>query len=217
MSSRYHNPIGPEFSLINQDKEMMFLGHKQKPLLIGLVGPTKSGKTVIAKYLVTSFNFRYECLSHSLRECVWDIEASNNWNVMGKYGSMLRNHKGKDFLASDAFNRIQKNSEDANFVIDGIYHPCEIEYLKKVSDFTLWGLKINQQNRIKKANEWFGLDMGNDIEKRDLYENLFTNASDDLSPNLYKCYEDCDYIFEYEHIDEALIKRVRDKTIALLK
>ena len=217
MISRYHNPIGPEFSLINKDQEMRFLGYKKKPLLLGLIGPTKSGKTLIAKYLVTEFDFRYECLSIPLRILSNNIEAKDDWESLSKFGVLVRKYESKDYLAIKVFEKIKNYWDENLFVVDGIFHPMEIEYLKRASNFVLWGLKTDQQLRIDNATKWFGKDMKEDIKKRDQYENLNCLPKNDYLPNLFRCYELCDEFIEVENFDyQNLCIKIKDKVRFLI-
>ena len=142
--------IGPSFSDIHYDWEIPFLGMEKLPFIIGLSGPTKSGKSIMAKQLATRYGFQYI----SLTEYLDDIAKSRgivggHWRDLGNIAIKLREEQGDNLLAKIALKKIITKYRSSNkFVIDSIFHPAEVRFLRKRMNFLLIWVQVDFELRV---------------------------------------------------------------------
>ena len=164
-NTRYINPIGPEFSLIHKDKEIQFLCLKTPPIIIGLTGPSKVGKTMIAKQFVTEHGFSYVGIANPLRKLARERGLINpDWKQLGNLICTIREHKSQDELARIAIGDIEKNLRGKNFVVvDSLLHPSEILLFKNsFQKFFMLGINAESNFRIRHAIDWGYIKDGSD-------------------------------------------------------
>ncbi len=219
-ASRYRLAVGPEFSQIQLDPEMGFLRLHSLPLLIGITGPTKSGKTTFSNYLVSLKGFLYVSLSHSLNLLSNQLGNFNpTWKDLGELARRLRMRFGNDHLLREAFNNIDF-SKSNHVVIDGILHPEEADLLLSYPNSYLLAFNADKKLRCVNASRWFGIDL-EDIQKtidaRDGDENVDKNEKDPglPIPNVFHCItkarQNC------VEVDEFNDKNIRIKGFEILK
>jgi dephospho-CoA kinase len=177
----------PQISQIYRDWEVPFLALKRMPVIIGLTGPTLSGKTVAAKRLVTEFGFHYENMSDILTKIAHDrgmiYESKKNiidarlkfeWEILGEIAEEMRRNNGPDILGRLLLDKIRyKLKENTRFVIDQILHPAELEIFSKIPSFAVIGFKASLDVRVNAASIWFersAAEINQEIESRDNFE-----------------------------------------------
>lgn len=215
-NTRYIHPIGPQFSLIHKDKEMNFLSLVKSPVVIGLTGPSKVGKTQIAKYLVTEHNFAYIGLTLPLKDISKKLGHKNpSWEELGEIGCMLREHLFCGILAKYAIDEIKKNHRgDERIVLDGILHPSEIDLFEdSFQNFYLLGIIANDKLRAKKAIEWGAIKSIENLVERDKFEQVNVTNDNMYSPNVFGCMKRCWKILEITRFTRKIIFENTDKTL----
>lgn len=183
--------IGPSYSSVHNDWETTFLGMHNLPLVIGLSGPTKCGKTIVAKQLSTGLGFWYI----NMAEYINIVKKSRgitdrNWKKSYRIGVELREQFGNDILARYTIRDIASKHRSQNrFVVDGIFHPSEILLFNKLPRFHLIWVDVDFDLRVEVATQWYNdiLDVRNELADRDIQERLHENDMMDSMANLYKC------------------------------
>jgi dephospho-CoA kinase len=212
-----HPSIEPKFSRAYMDWEYPFLPLKGLPSLVGLTGPTKCGKTIMAERLVTTFDFQFLSIS----KIVFDVTANlgleiEGWRTLGNMARDYRNLKGKEIFARLGMERIRKMLLDHDkVVIDGILHPSELEYFLGFNGFVIIGIDSNIDTRAEAAKSWYGGDdleeVKEDIKERDRFEQYSLDRSDPLAPNVSKCLELAGKMDEIIHVREFNKKTLYDQ------
>ncbi len=160
--TRYFCPTGPEYSKIHQDREMSFLGLKHLPFLLGITGPSKAGKTMIAKFLVTEHGFHYEVLSSFLREKAKYLGMkSPTWQDLGEIAVRWRREEGCAILFDLLFRKMSRDGtlrDQPAIVIDGILHPDEAKAVLAKPNSALIAVVAGRKQRYDSSKGWFSAD-----------------------------------------------------------
>jgi dephospho-CoA kinase len=187
--------IGPQLTTIQNDVEMDFLAYYRPPTIIGLTGPTKSGKTIVARRLTSEFGFHYFNLSAFIREHAKNLGKGNpTWESLRFIGEMIRTELGDDIFARWAMQRMKPLLvSGAKIVFDGVLHPKEVDYFRSINHFHLIGMVAPLEVRFKQAHRWFPHEF-NSIDvilKRDKYEHADSKYKivTPRAPNIIKCLE----------------------------
>lgn len=200
--SRYStNPIGPEFSRLHLDPELDFLARRNSPILISLTGPSKSGKTIAAKYLVTEYGFRYESLITPMRVLARRLGSDKpTWEKLGDLAVTLRSREENDILAVRALNRISSFRNSNRFVFDGVLHPDEVKTMLSLQRSYLIGISASAEFRVKHAREWYSLgdeSFAEELLKRDKFEQVSRQTENNpCAPNIRACMARSDFKIE---------------------
>lgn len=191
--------IGPQLSAIQNDAEMGFLAYYKMPIIVGLTGPTKSGKTIVARRLTSEHGFHYFNLSTFIREHAKNLgQGRPSWEKLKVIGEMIRAEKGDDIFARWAMERIKPFLFGGSKIIfDGVLHPKEVEFFRSINNFFLIGMVAPLDVRYKQANRWFPNEF-NSIDviiSRDKYEcaEAKYKHSNPRTPNITKCLDLADY------------------------
>lgn len=192
LESRYANPTGPEFSRIHLDPEMGFLSLRQLPIFVGLTGPTKSGKTLFAKHLVTQLGFTYVSTSGVIQKLSARLGMSNpSWKELGELARLMRRRLSNNILAKEALRPVGLRF-DNKIVFDGILHPSEAELLLSFPNSLLIGFVADVDVRHKEASDWYSDETAGSLEsikERDIAEQLEEQEGSPEAPNLKACLE----------------------------
>jgi dephospho-CoA kinase len=124
-------------------------------VIIGLVGPLASGKSVTKKYLIEKYKAQDCRFSTVLRDVLNRISIPISHESLQKISTVLRISFGEDLFAKIIANDVGKFG-DGIVVVDGVRRPIDIEYLKKLPNFFL--VKIDagshtRHERLVKRNE----------------------------------------------------------------
>lgn len=166
--------------------------------IIGVVGQIACGKGVLVDYLMKEFGF----LSFSLSSIVHD-ELHKKGIVdytrkdLQDIGDRLRKHYGRDVLAKRAMKKLaEENGNKRGIIIEGIRNTAEVEYLKKLSNFTLLGVKAKREfrfDRLFKRNKPWDPKKWEEfvaVDRRDLGRGQGKEGQ-----QVGKCLAYCDYVF----------------------
>jgi dephospho-CoA kinase len=121
----------------------------QRKTIIGLIGLPGSGKSTIAEYL-KSKGFQHIILSDIIKTQMKKkgVVRFNRKNLQ-EYGNLLREKFGPHALILFASQEIN-SSKESKFVIDGIRNVGEINYLRKISNVYIYGIKTSKSLRLKR-------------------------------------------------------------------
>lgn len=166
--------IGPQYSEIGRDWEMSFLARRKLPVVVGLTGPSRVGKTMVAKRLVTEYDFHYESMAVVLRKMAAMLgENRHSWQALSRASQTLRRELGPDVMARRILERVAGLKGVERIVVDGILHPADVETLREHSQFFLIGLAASREARAREAMRWYpgdGEAIRRDLEQRDEFE-----------------------------------------------
>lgn len=192
-NTRYKCPIGPQFSLISKDIEIKPLSIYKQPLIIGITGPTKSGKTAIAKQLVTEEGFYFYSMIRPVKEMASNLGKTDvDWKELGELAVLLRKNTNTTILANYFIDYYYRNLRDVeNIVVDGILHNDEVvEFRNTFNNFFLFYIFPKNERirtRYVKTNKLF--EPNSDLRRRDKFEQFTIQDNDPYRPNILKCKE----------------------------
>lgn len=183
---------------------------------IGVVGQIASGKGVLVDYLIKKQGFTSFSLSSILHEELKKKKITKyTRKTLQDLGDELRNKYAHDILARRAVESLKKK-KIKKAVIEGIRNPGEIEYLKKIPEFILIGVKSTRNIRykrvIKRAKPWDPRDHTTFlvVDKRDL-----GIGQKKAGQQVGKCLDYCDYILtnncdinDFQRKVEKLVGRI---------
>jgi len=200
--NKYRYPIGPEFSNIYMDDEIKILARTSIPLILGITGPTKSGKTNLARTLSSEYGFYYLSLSRIITNhynaIYYGIDP--NWKSLGEIARRIRKSTTTYFFAEKAINEIQKsNYSQGLYVIDGVLHPDEIDFFSEnTKQFIMIGLNPPKSVR-RKYLLTDGTMTKSELIERDSFEQLNQKQKYDSEyyPNIKKCLDKVSIHFMY--------------------
>lgn len=210
---KYELPISVQFSNIFLDQEIKIISRYLIPTIVGITGPTKSGKTNLARILCHEYNFHYVNLTTVITSYARILGEENiNWESLGKVACKIREQNYDYFFAEKVLEEIErKNYPEVRYVIDGILHPSEIEYFKKETrHFLMVGLSPSLDVR-KRYLENDGTMNEEELLKRDCLEQVEQDLTkkSNYFPNVRKCLLKVDENNIYapeNHTRKALIK-----------
>ncbi|MDH5596860.1 MAG: AAA family ATPase [Candidatus Peregrinibacteria bacterium] len=105
-------------------------------MIIGLTGPMASGKSTVVDALKNR-GFKHFTLSDIVREECRNQGLEEVRDNLMKVGQGLREEFGAGVLALRALQKIEKEGENGNWIVDGIRNPAEVLELRNHPDFVL--------------------------------------------------------------------------------
>ena len=114
-------------------------------MIIGIVGPIASGKSVLSEILIAGGFIRFS-LSDEVREEAREQKIPIERKHLQDLGNLMREKFGKGYWMQRIIKKMQ---EDKNYIIDGIRNPGEIEELEKLKDFILIGVNAPLEKRFE--------------------------------------------------------------------
>jgi dephospho-CoA kinase len=118
-------------------------------VIIGLTGMNAAGKGTVASYLKTK-GYIMLSLSDVIRDELKKAGIEETRDSLIQMGNDLREKHGPDALAGLMAEMISRMKGD-NFVVDSIRNPAEVERLKKLPGFVLFGINAPVQMRFQRA------------------------------------------------------------------
>ena len=105
-------------------------------MIIGIVGPIASGKSILSDMLVrrgfVKVSFSEEVRAEATKRGI-QIERKHLQDL----GNLLREQEGDDYWAKRVIARMEKGK---NTVVEGIRHPAEVQALRALQEFVLIGV-----------------------------------------------------------------------------
>ena len=179
-------------------------------IIIGVVGQIACGKGVLKDYLVKDFGFGSFSLSSIVHQ---EAQKKGLKEVSRKdlqdIGDELRKKYGNDVLARRAIKFLKKQGEK-HILIEGIRNTGEIEYLKKLPNFFLIGVKAKRKLRferlLKRAKPWDPKTWKDFlvVDQRDLGIGQIRSGQ-----QVGRCLAYCDYILTNNKDKEDFEKKVK--------
>jgi len=105
-------------------------------MIIGLTGPMASGKSTVVDALKNK-GFKHFTLSDVVREECRNQGLEEVRDNLMQVGQGLREASGAGVLAVRALEKIQKEGESTNWIVDGIRNPAEVLELRNHPSFVL--------------------------------------------------------------------------------
>jgi len=148
---RYDVPTGTEFSRIYEDTEMEFLRELRLPLVIGVTGLAKSGRSRVVNYLreegfydQSLIALRRDLLRAAMRRSGQPGPEESERDFVLE----LRRNKGNDTLAQRLLERLETTPLN-RVVVEGIERPEEVELLAGRTRFFLIGIEAPFDKRLR--------------------------------------------------------------------
>jgi dCTP deaminase len=133
--NKYAGQLPGNRQRLYKDRDIPWVVPRTTVQLVGVVGATKSGKSVVAAFLAEQ-GFRHYSMSSIVREMARKRGYKDDIEVLQDLGDELRQQHGKDFLAREVAELIRKDkTEPQRVVITGFKHPAEVEYFKRDDRF----------------------------------------------------------------------------------
>jgi dephospho-CoA kinase len=221
-ASRYHCPTGPEYSKICEDEEMAYLALSHLPILVGITGPSKAGKTMVAKHLAAEHRFHYASLSLLLREKATYLgKIAPTWRDLRDIALRWRREEGNTVLVDHLFQRMLTEGvlrKERAIVIDGLLHPDEVEALAFRPNFALIAITADRKLRYELAKDWFSFDRvlsWEEFVQRDKWElgiELGATPRPVEAPNIQQCIDMTprERQFIFDGSERELLEKIND-------
>lgn len=115
-------------------------------MIIGVVGPIASGKSVLVEYLIDKgfINLR---VSDEIKEIATKRGIAHERGPLQNLGNELREKYGPGFLAERVMEKIKPGK---NYVIDSIRNPGEIEIFRNMDEFIVIGVDSPPEDRLRR-------------------------------------------------------------------
>ncbi|WP_404344229.1 AAA family ATPase [Vreelandella venusta] len=118
------------------------------PIIIGIIGPIRAGKTTSSKYICKKYNYQLASNSSLLSQILNNMNIPTTRYNLAKLGDSIFEVMGNDIIAR---HRIAHHKSHDTMVIDGIRYIEEVEYYRKTSRFKLLGISCLEQIRFNRA------------------------------------------------------------------
>jgi len=118
------------------------------PLIIGLVGHIRSGKSSVAQYICDKYNYSLASNSDLLREIAKNLNMEPNRDNLKRLGDSIFSVLGNDTLARFRLSQLKNNP----IIIDGIRYKEEIQLYRSEASFKLIGIKTSENIRYERLN-----------------------------------------------------------------
>jgi len=184
--------------------DIFILGLLVHLMIIGVVGPIASGKSVMIELLIEN-GFTNLRVSDVLKEEATKLGIPLERKPLQDLGNKLRAENGEGYLAEQL---VRKMDDGRNYVVDSIRNPGEIEVLKRIPGFVLIGFDAPIEKRI----QWIVLrnkfgDPRTEQEIREMEARDRGEGEGNNGQQVWKCYEMADLrIVNDGNLEELFIK-----------
>lgn len=181
----------------------------KKTKIIGLVGPTASGKEEVKKYICKKYNAKSYKFSTVLRDILTRIHIPISKENMQNLSLDLRTRFGEDILAKVI--KEDSKQEDCDFIIiDGVRRVKDIKYFLASPEFKLISIDADMKiryERMLKRNE----NEGDDKKSFSQFELECNKEAEKEIPEVmkiadYNINNDKDFNHLHQQIDEIISK-----------
>lgn len=212
---KYQGQFGIPFSKIHLDRELAYVVPLNYRLLLAVVGPKYSGKTVVTSHLVEDYGYRFYSLSAFVKEEVDRLCLPDERAVLKREGDRLRREFGREVLARKGIQSIRRDLVErrepiTHMVVDGIKNAGEVEFLKRLPSVEVVGIVASDERRFERAKSLgFKGTLGDFRERVDVPD---SNSTDDRGQQVQTCLGLVDLTIEndgtklelFENVDRML-------------
>jgi dephospho-CoA kinase len=122
------------------------------PLIVGITGPIRSGKSTAALYLEKHYGYRSVPNVQVLQRILHALGLPQRRELLAATGDALFAELGRDIIARARVAEVMSpNTSNLRYVIDGIRYPEELVVYKKLPSFKLIALESPNQDRYHRA------------------------------------------------------------------
>jgi hypothetical protein len=171
--TKYWNQLPGNVPQLHLDKDIPWIAARSGKLHIGIVGPTKSGKSLLTT-LLSEYGFRHFSLAAEVKATARDRGIkSDSVTTLQDLGDELRRKHGNDYLAKKTSEMIRHAWETSTgIVVTGFKHPDELAYFQRDKRFRAIAVDASMARcRELAAREVGGQEMVG--EQRELWEALW--------------------------------------------
>jgi dCMP deaminase len=185
-------------------------GGKMK-LVIGLTAQNGAGKGAVAKILQNNCDFKYISCSDILRDILINEGKELTRENLQNLGNKLRKEKHSGYLGECVREKIENDKLNDYYVVDSIRNPNEIKELRKLSNFKLCTIRIDDKKRymfLQKRNR----------EKEPLTFEEFLKCEDKENSKTENGLriKDCIVLADYKIDNNSSMNKLKENTISLL-
>ena len=186
-------------------------------MIIGLTGKNAAGKGELAKH-IQGKGFSYFSLSDALRDEATRLGKGHSRDTLIRLGTEMRQKYGNSILAKRINEKVMKLKKEgkADFVIDSIRNPGEIEELRKNGDFILIGVHADTEIRFQRLLKRGRLGDARTFDEFKSHEDR-ENNNEGAGQQLDRCLEMADRIIGSNGTPEEANKDLDDYLDSLKK
>ncbi|MCL4836717.1 MAG: dCTP deaminase [Thermoanaerobaculia bacterium] len=157
--SKYFGQLPGNKQLLFKDRDIPWVAPPQARHIIGVVGPTGSGKSYVTNLLVERGYRRYSLASPVRRLARLRGINDSEVSVLQDLGDELRQRHGEDFLAREVLRAVRRAQEPADrLVISGFKHPAELALFQRDSRFRAIGIAAELDDCLRFRAKEMGID-----------------------------------------------------------
>lgn len=177
-------------------------------MIIGITGPSGSGKGTFVSFLQEKYNFIHFSVSDFLKEKVKEKNYPQGRDSLIKIANEIRKKYGGDYIVKKLYQKAVKSSK--NIVIESIRNPIEAKFLKNKKNSFLLAITADVKTRykriIKRKSEKDNISFKKFLEqeKREMF------SKDPSKQNIKRCIEMADYIIDNNKSITNLKKQIEE-------
>ncbi|TQV81037.1 AAA family ATPase [Exilibacterium tricleocarpae] len=125
------------------------------PLIIGITGPIRAGKSTASKYLSEKYGYNFAPNARVLKSILEALGLPARRDLLAATGDAIFADLGRDIIARARVAQVQAHEPlgDLRYVIDGIRYIEEIEVYKTLNNFKLIAISASDDIRYIRAKE----------------------------------------------------------------
>lgn len=120
-------------------------------MIIGITGPSGSGKGTVVSFLQEKYNFIHFSVSDFLKEKVKEKNYPQGRDSLIKIANEIRKKHGGDYIVKKLYQKAAKSSK--NIVIESIRNPMEVKFLKNKKNSFLLAITADVKTRYKRIKK----------------------------------------------------------------
>lgn len=178
-------------------------------MIIGITGPTGSGKDTAASFIEKEFNFQHVSGGDILREFLTQIGFEPKKEAVGDLGTLLRNNYGADAILGLVLARAKKG----NVVNSGFRSPEEARLIKKAGGYIIYvdAPETTRYARVlERSREGESMDAILAIEKKE------SQSDNKLAESLVDVYSIADVIVTNDSSIDNFYAKIKDVVKSLM-
>jgi len=175
-------------------------------MIIGITGPSGSGKGTVVSFLQEKYNFIHFSVSDFLKEKIKERGYLSGRDSLIKIANELRKKYGGDYIVKKLYQKAIKSPKD--IVIESIRSPIEAEFLKSKKNSFLLSVTADIKTRYDKKRK--GKKDNVSFQKFLEQEEMEMSSKDPNKQNIRKCMELSDYKIDNNKSIANLKKQIKE-------